>query len=370
MKKKVILIVGIVVLVALVVGAVLILNNKGENDGQQIEESLIKYDTTEDMETIINKIYEKSNLELASLTTNVLDINDVDSVTAFTGLKSNSNVEALVVSEPMMSSQAYSLVLVKAKDGADVESMKQEMLDNVNTNKWICVSAEKLYITNYNNLICLVMSSEEWASPVYNEFKNLVNGKVGKELVKSEEITEEPLPEDVTEDTKPEEDKKPVEQKPEEDKIPVVEESLIKYETTSDISSIIDTVNNNANLGLRSLATNILDVSSSDTVTAFTGLKSNSNVEALVVSEPMMTSQAYSFVLVKAKDGANIENMKQEMLNNIDTNKWICVSAEKVYITNYENLICLVMSSEEWAKPVYNQFKNLVNGKVGKELSK
>ena len=32
------------------------------------------------------------------------------------------------------------------------------------------------------------MSSEEWAKPVYDEFKNFVENDIGKELEKSEEI--------------------------------------------------------------------------------------------------------------------------------------------------------------------------------------
>ena len=56
------------------------------------------------------------------------------------------------------------------------------MLDNINMNKWICVSAEKLYITNNGNVIFLVMSSEEIAKPVYENFKKYVNNEIGKEL--------------------------------------------------------------------------------------------------------------------------------------------------------------------------------------------
>ena len=47
-------------------------------------------------------------------------------------------------------------------------------------NKWICVSAEKFYITNHNNVIFYVMSYEDWAKPVYDSFKKYVNNEVGK----------------------------------------------------------------------------------------------------------------------------------------------------------------------------------------------
>ncbi len=74
--------------------------------------------------------------------------------------------------------------------------------------------------------------------------------------------------------------------------------------------------------------------------------------------------------MVKVSKNANIEEMKQEMLNNIDTRKWICVSAQKVWVTNYGDIIFLVMSDEEWGQPVYDEFKQAVGGKVGKELER
>ena len=64
---------------------------------------------------------------------------------------------------------------------------KKEMLENINMAKWICVSAEKMYITNNGNTIFMVMSSEDWAKPVYNEFKEYVGNNIGKELEKAEE---------------------------------------------------------------------------------------------------------------------------------------------------------------------------------------
>ena len=62
------------------------------------------------------------------------------------------------------------------------------MIDNIDMRKWICVSAEKARVTNYGNIIFLVMSSEEWGKPVYDEFKQAVGGTVGKELERSEAI--------------------------------------------------------------------------------------------------------------------------------------------------------------------------------------
>ena len=182
-KKVIIAIITVVAIIAVIVGAVMILGKKGNND-----DNGMKLETEQDMKDTIDKIYTKLVGKLPSLQTYTISKEDKNSIQSFTGLKSTDNVELLIVSEPLMSSQAYSLVMVKTTKGADIEAMKQEMIDNIDVRKWICVSAEKVYVTNYKDVIFLVMSDDEWAKPVYDEFKNLVGGKVGKELVRTEEI--------------------------------------------------------------------------------------------------------------------------------------------------------------------------------------
>ena len=66
-----------------------------------------------------------------------------------------------------------------------------------------------------------------------------------------------------------------------------------------------------------------------------------------------MSSQAYSFVAVKFKNAVNIEKVKEEMYNNIDMNKWLCVSADVLYLTNYGNTKLSML----WVKKIgLNQF--------------
>lgn len=93
-----------------------------------------------------------------------------------------------------MNAQAYSAVALLVKEGTDVEKLKQEILDNIDMRKWICVSAEQLYITNNGNLIFLVMSSDDWAKPVYENFKKYVNNEIGKELQKKNNEEDIELP--------------------------------------------------------------------------------------------------------------------------------------------------------------------------------
>lgn len=188
MKKKNLIICAVIVLIVLaVIIGIAVKSNNNEN---------IKIESTANMKNLIDSIYKSANLELPSLETNEIDMSDNDTVSTYTGSQDNSNIESIVVSEPLISSQAYSLVVMKLKNSADVEKVKQNIYDNVNMSKWICVSAEKLYITNYNNIVFYVMSDEDWAQPVYTAFKAYVNNKNGSELEKSENLDYE-LPDEM-----------------------------------------------------------------------------------------------------------------------------------------------------------------------------
>ena len=97
----------------------------------------------------------------------------------------------------MISSQAYSFVVAKVKDGVDANSIAKEMLDKVNPIKWICVGAEKVYATSSGDVVCLVMASEEWAKPIYESFKSLA-GTIGQEYERQGEPQYDDFPMDDT----------------------------------------------------------------------------------------------------------------------------------------------------------------------------
>lgn len=188
MKKQTIAIILVIaVLVIAIIGIVVATSNKNNNSEAKIE-------TVDQMKSMMKTINSNLKEQLPQLETDEIDISDGELVKVYTGLQSNENVEKLVVSEPLMNAQAYSAAVLKVKPGADIEKMKQEIIDNINMRKWICVSAEKLYVTNSDNIIFLVMSDEEWAKPVYEEFKKYVDNKIGKELEKSEEGEDIELP--------------------------------------------------------------------------------------------------------------------------------------------------------------------------------
>ena len=176
MKKQNIFIIGLILL-AVISFVIFILVSGSGNKGS--------VETPKDINDIINTINKNNKNVLPELETMKVDIKNIDEVTSYTGLKTNDDIESIVVSEPLITSQAYSVAIVKVKDNADVEKIKQDMLDNIDMRRWICVSAEQLYITNSGNIIFSVMADKDVAKAVYNDFKKYVNNNIGKELEKS-----------------------------------------------------------------------------------------------------------------------------------------------------------------------------------------
>ena len=176
MKKQNIFIIGLILL-AVISFIIFILVSGSGNKGS--------VETPKDINDIINTINKNNKDVLPELETMKVDIKNIDEVTSYTGLKTNDGIESIVVSVPLITAQAYSVAIVKVKDSADVEKIKQEMLDNIDMGRWICVSAEQLYITNSGNVIFSVMADKDIAKAVYNDFKKYVNNNIGKELEKS-----------------------------------------------------------------------------------------------------------------------------------------------------------------------------------------
>ena len=176
MKKQNIFIIGLILL-AVISFVIFILVSGSDNKGG--------LNTPKNINDIINTINKNNKNVLPELETMKINVKNIDEVTSYTGLKTNDGIESITVSVPVMTAQAYSVAIVKVKDSADVEKIKQEMLDNIDMRRWICVSAEQLYITNSGNVIFSVMADKDIAKAVYNDFKKYVNNNIGKELEKS-----------------------------------------------------------------------------------------------------------------------------------------------------------------------------------------
>lgn len=124
------------------------------------EEALPEFDS--ELVEILDKIYAIKMPEF-SFNNVAVDFNDEYFVSNYTGLTLDDieKVDAVLVSEPMMSSQAYSLVLVRVKDAKDTEEIAQKMADGINPRKWVCVEANDMQVVSNDNMIMLVMVDSE-----------------------------------------------------------------------------------------------------------------------------------------------------------------------------------------------------------------
>ena len=78
-------------------------------------------------------------------------------VSYFTGLSDAAKITDVAVYESMMGSQAFSLVMVRTAEGADPKAVAQEMTDNIDTRKWICVGADEKIVAGYGDTVMLIM---------------------------------------------------------------------------------------------------------------------------------------------------------------------------------------------------------------------
>ncbi|MBQ7329861.1 MAG: hypothetical protein IJX01_08165 [Oscillospiraceae bacterium] len=113
------------------------------------------------MEENINKIMEENPVEFMGGVI-PLDLEDVseDALLAFesyTGLKTRELIKEGAVYEPMMGSQAFSLVLVRVTDPAKAEQVARDMKANIDPRKWICVQADQVMLAGYGDVVMFIM---------------------------------------------------------------------------------------------------------------------------------------------------------------------------------------------------------------------
>lgn len=122
------------------------------------------------LEEIMKSIYAGVDAEFSVLGNTVVT---KENVAYYLGTEEIKFTEALA-SEPMMSSVAHSVVLVRVEAGTDIEAAKQMIKDKVDGRKWICVGVEdaNILVENVGDLIVLVMDNEQ-SQALADSFKAL-----------------------------------------------------------------------------------------------------------------------------------------------------------------------------------------------------
>lgn len=85
--------------------------------------------------------------------------------------KSGLEFEEAIASEHEMSGSAYALCLVRTKEGADIDKLKEDIRDNVDPFKWVCVGVDpdNIIVDNIGDIIILIMSDTD-AEALHNAF--------------------------------------------------------------------------------------------------------------------------------------------------------------------------------------------------------
>lgn len=72
--------------------------------------------------------------------------------------------------------------------------------------------------------------------------------------------------------------------------------------------------------------------------------------------ESMISPANQSFCLIKVNDVSKVEDFKQEIFNNCNPRKWVCMSAERVIVLNSGEYIMLAMASEDSCNALITAF--------------
>lgn len=146
-----------------------------------------------DLKSIASKVIENTTtIEMMLMDPDFVDFSDVDVAKYYIGVDPTDKVDSAVFVDPAIGSIPFSMVVMKAKEGADIEALKEEISKGIDLRKWVCVAAEKAVIANCGDTILMVMSTQTIADDVYNAFNIVASGTASAPLVVEGEINEMP----------------------------------------------------------------------------------------------------------------------------------------------------------------------------------
>ena len=140
-------------------------NTSNSNNNVKVEGTL---------EEIMEKLYANIPEDDRPMALTNIPVDD-DTIEGFLGTD-DIEYDSILASEPMISSIAHSVVLVRVKDSAKVDATKKTIKENVNPRKWVCVGVEpdEVIIDNKGDLIVvIIVQDEDMRNEIYDQFKSL-----------------------------------------------------------------------------------------------------------------------------------------------------------------------------------------------------
>jgi hypothetical protein len=111
-----------------------------------------------------------------------VDLTDAEGTKFLTGITDPALVKEAMIWEPMTGAQAYSLLLVRVNDSAKAKEVAQQMYDNIDTRKWICVEADTKTAAYCGDLVVFFMVDSKLeihtTQLVEDAFKELCGGTI------------------------------------------------------------------------------------------------------------------------------------------------------------------------------------------------
>lgn len=116
-----------------------------------------------ELSDIVSQIYAAHPVDLMMVETTAVDLSNAEWYPYQTGLNADQimKVNAAVISEPGVGSQAYSMVLARVTDEADAAEIADAMLDGIDMRKWVCVEADKARVATFGDKVLFVMADSE-----------------------------------------------------------------------------------------------------------------------------------------------------------------------------------------------------------------
>ena len=117
------------------------------------------------IDEIMATILEGVNSEIAVMSTPL----DEENFAAYAFIDPIEDAEG-VATESAITAVAHSVVLLRLPEESDAQEVAKQIEENADPRKWICVEAEKTEVVSHGNLVLLVMSFEEDATTIVNNF--------------------------------------------------------------------------------------------------------------------------------------------------------------------------------------------------------
>ena len=157
MSKKKIIAVAIIVLIAVIIGAVFLLKREKNVEGT--------------LEEIMTKIYAGISEDELPMMLGNIEVTS-DNIENYVGT-SDIDFKEAIASESAVGSIAHSVVLIRLNDASKANETVKKIEENANPMKWICVGASDVIVKSKGDLVILIMSNEDLAPRLDTNFEGL-----------------------------------------------------------------------------------------------------------------------------------------------------------------------------------------------------